>query len=209
MTGVLEDYVEAAKHQDMVYMMDTLDYGLRELLDIYMDAGAGEEDYGNRDIWTESEGDGKVVSRLCSHAPGEKRAERHDGGIYGTVLGWGADFPDPAGGEAAVFRRETECQKAGWNVAGTPWGIAEICASVLVWGWKRGVLKGAGGQYREGSEYCRIWAFHTYFPAPAPWSWFVRRNRRAANCIYCGRNQRGRIWAGDEQSRGIWKPCIF
>ncbi len=49
-TGVLEDYVEAAKHQDMVYMMDTLDYGLRELLDIYMDAGAGEEDYGNRDI---------------------------------------------------------------------------------------------------------------------------------------------------------------
>lgn len=36
---VLEDYVEAIKQQDMVYMLDTLDYGLRELLNIYIDEG--------------------------------------------------------------------------------------------------------------------------------------------------------------------------
>ena len=34
--GVLEDYMEAIWQQDMVYMLDTLDYGLRELLDIYI-----------------------------------------------------------------------------------------------------------------------------------------------------------------------------
>ncbi len=34
--GVLEDYMEAIRQQDMVYMLDTLDYGLRELLDIYI-----------------------------------------------------------------------------------------------------------------------------------------------------------------------------
>lgn len=34
---VLEDYMEAIKQQDMVYMLDTLDYGLRELLNIYID----------------------------------------------------------------------------------------------------------------------------------------------------------------------------
>lgn len=36
---VLEDYIEAVKQQDLVYMLDTLDYGLRELLNIYIDTG--------------------------------------------------------------------------------------------------------------------------------------------------------------------------
>lgn len=35
--GVLQDYIEALEQQDMVYMLDTLDYGLRELLDIFAD----------------------------------------------------------------------------------------------------------------------------------------------------------------------------
>ena len=35
---VLEDYIEAVKQQDMVLMLDVLDYGLRELLDIFKDA---------------------------------------------------------------------------------------------------------------------------------------------------------------------------
>lgn len=35
---VLEDYMEAIRQQDMVLMLDTLDYGLRELLMIYIDA---------------------------------------------------------------------------------------------------------------------------------------------------------------------------
>ena len=34
---VLEDYIEAIHHRDMVLMLDTLDYGLRELLMIYID----------------------------------------------------------------------------------------------------------------------------------------------------------------------------
>lgn len=42
---VLEDYMEALKQQDMVYMLDTLDYGLRELLNIYIDTDAGESAY--------------------------------------------------------------------------------------------------------------------------------------------------------------------
>jgi len=32
---VLEDFVEAMKQEDTVLMLDTLDYGLRELVDIY------------------------------------------------------------------------------------------------------------------------------------------------------------------------------
>ena len=39
---VLEDYMEALKQQDTVYMLDTLDYGLRELLNIYIDTDTGE-----------------------------------------------------------------------------------------------------------------------------------------------------------------------
>lgn len=39
---VLEDYMEALKQQDIVYMLDTLDYGLRELLNIFTDEDAGE-----------------------------------------------------------------------------------------------------------------------------------------------------------------------
>lgn len=39
---VLKDYMEAVKQQDMVSMLDTLDYGLRELLKIYIDEDAGE-----------------------------------------------------------------------------------------------------------------------------------------------------------------------
>lgn len=42
--GVLEDYMEAVRQQDMVYMLDTLDYGLRELLNIYIEDGAEEGD---------------------------------------------------------------------------------------------------------------------------------------------------------------------
>ncbi|MCI9173915.1 MAG: hypothetical protein HFH49_03070 [Lachnospiraceae bacterium] len=34
---VLEDYLEALEQQDSVYMVDTLDYGLRELVNIYID----------------------------------------------------------------------------------------------------------------------------------------------------------------------------
>lgn len=34
-TQVLEDYMEALQQDDLVFMLDTLDYGLRELLDIY------------------------------------------------------------------------------------------------------------------------------------------------------------------------------
>lgn len=39
---VLEDYMEALQYQDAVWMLDTLDCGLRELLEIYID----EEDIG-------------------------------------------------------------------------------------------------------------------------------------------------------------------
>ncbi len=34
---VLKDYLEALEKKDTVYMLDTLDYGLRELLNIYID----------------------------------------------------------------------------------------------------------------------------------------------------------------------------
>lgn len=42
--GVLEDYMEAIRLKDMVYMLDTLDYGLRELLNIYIDNDAEERE---------------------------------------------------------------------------------------------------------------------------------------------------------------------
>lgn len=45
---VLEDYMEALKQKDMFYMLDTLDFGLRELLNIYIEAE--EENHGERDI---------------------------------------------------------------------------------------------------------------------------------------------------------------
>lgn len=34
---VLKDYMEAVEQQDEVLMLDTLDYGLRELVNIYID----------------------------------------------------------------------------------------------------------------------------------------------------------------------------
>lgn len=34
---VLRDYVEALELDDLVYMLDTLDYGLRELLELFID----------------------------------------------------------------------------------------------------------------------------------------------------------------------------
>lgn len=43
---VLEDYMEAVKQQDMFYMLDTLDFGLRELLNIYIDTDAEEGNHG-------------------------------------------------------------------------------------------------------------------------------------------------------------------
>lgn len=43
--GVLQDYVEALEQQDMVLMLDVLDYGLRELLHIYIEEN--EEDKEN------------------------------------------------------------------------------------------------------------------------------------------------------------------
>ncbi len=39
---VLEDYLEAVQRRDSVLMLDTLDYGLRELLDIYCREEKGE-----------------------------------------------------------------------------------------------------------------------------------------------------------------------
>ncbi|MEY8518864.1 hypothetical protein AALC25_18575 [Lachnospiraceae bacterium 29-84] len=40
---VLRDYTEALEQHDIVYILDTLDYGLRELLDIY----AGTKETGH------------------------------------------------------------------------------------------------------------------------------------------------------------------
>lgn len=40
---VLKDYVEALEREDLVFMLDTLDYGLRELLDIYIEDDAEEQ----------------------------------------------------------------------------------------------------------------------------------------------------------------------
>lgn len=42
---VLEDYLEALRQKDLIYMLDTLDYGLRELLNIYIDVDAEEENH--------------------------------------------------------------------------------------------------------------------------------------------------------------------
>lgn len=47
-TEVAADYVEAVGQRDMVLMVDTLDYGLRELLNIY--APLAEEEDHDRDI---------------------------------------------------------------------------------------------------------------------------------------------------------------
>lgn len=47
---VLKDYAEAAAQRDSVYMVDTLDYGLRELINIFTDAEDGEEADANRDF---------------------------------------------------------------------------------------------------------------------------------------------------------------
>lgn len=41
----LNDYIEALEQRDMVYMLDTLDYGLRELVNIYIDADAEEAEH--------------------------------------------------------------------------------------------------------------------------------------------------------------------
>lgn len=39
---ILKDYIEALEQEDLVFMLDTLDYGLRELLDIYIEDDAEE-----------------------------------------------------------------------------------------------------------------------------------------------------------------------
>lgn len=39
---VLRDYTESLEQQDIVYILDTLDYGLRELLNIYVTANTEE-----------------------------------------------------------------------------------------------------------------------------------------------------------------------
>ena len=46
---VLTDYTEAIAQRDMVRMADTLEFGLRELLDIYIDQddGEGQDEQGN------------------------------------------------------------------------------------------------------------------------------------------------------------------
>lgn len=46
---MLEDYVEASVQRDMVLMADVLDYGLRELLNIFggEDAKEGPDGKGN------------------------------------------------------------------------------------------------------------------------------------------------------------------
>lgn len=41
---VLEDFLEAVEQEDTVLMLDTLDYGLRGLLDIYLDKKDGARD---------------------------------------------------------------------------------------------------------------------------------------------------------------------
>lgn len=41
---VMEDYLEALAQQDLVYMLDTLDYGLRELVNIYLEKEGGTEE---------------------------------------------------------------------------------------------------------------------------------------------------------------------
>ena len=43
---VLKDYMEALEQKDLVYMLDTLDYGLRELLNLYIKKDTGERNHG-------------------------------------------------------------------------------------------------------------------------------------------------------------------
>ena len=43
MIGVLNDYIEAVKQSDEVLMLDTLDYGLRDILMLYIDEEEGTE----------------------------------------------------------------------------------------------------------------------------------------------------------------------
>ena len=40
---VLKDYMDAMEQNDMVLMLDTLDYGLRELLNVFIDSDDGED----------------------------------------------------------------------------------------------------------------------------------------------------------------------
>ena len=40
---VLKDYMQSIEQQDMVLMIDTLDFGFRELLEIFVEPDAGEE----------------------------------------------------------------------------------------------------------------------------------------------------------------------
>lgn len=44
--GVLKDYMEAIKQHDSVLMVDTLDYGLRELLNIFKEEDGEQESNG-------------------------------------------------------------------------------------------------------------------------------------------------------------------
>lgn len=40
---VLKDYLEAVEQKDLLYILDTLDHGLRELVEIYIDDEEDEE----------------------------------------------------------------------------------------------------------------------------------------------------------------------
>lgn len=42
--GVLKDYMEALEQQDIVLMLDVLDYGLRKLLNIYIEDDEEDKD---------------------------------------------------------------------------------------------------------------------------------------------------------------------
>ena len=41
---VLKDYVAAIEQEDVVWIIDTLDYGLRELIELYIDDAEESED---------------------------------------------------------------------------------------------------------------------------------------------------------------------
>ena len=41
---VLKDYVAAIEQEDVVWIIDTLDYGLRELIELYIDDDAEESE---------------------------------------------------------------------------------------------------------------------------------------------------------------------
>ena len=49
-TQILKDYVDSIKNRDIVLLLDTLDYGVRELIDIYIDNYVEDTEREQRDI---------------------------------------------------------------------------------------------------------------------------------------------------------------